>query len=506
MNRNSRIFCIKKARIGGGPIMVASKRCGRFCGEIGLGALKDRYYQKKMKAVPTSKFRHLKGQPSAKDQNYDGVIGSETRLESNICACNRKFIAVVLATTGAGVFTVLCRDKPGRVDKVFRCIGHSTEIVDLSFDRFNPNRIVSGSEDGTYLIWWIPDEGLVADLDQIQCQFRPSQKRVVQTEWHPSAANILIGINIDSINVLNVKSGEVVSSIDTSQTGDIIYNASLNYKATEIAASFRDKKIRVYDLRTGELKKEFFTHVGPKPIKVAWITQAFDEDYMITTGATKMSEREISLWKISDPEKPIVTEKCGPASAPLNIYYDNDTRVLAFYARGEYSIKFYELLGDTEPILYYLTFFQSPDAQRALAFGNKLSCNFNSNEIMHAVRVLSKSVEEVSIIVPRKSDTFQEDLYPDTIGEVPAISPEEYIEGADAEPVKVSLKDFLPPETTVFTNLVSVTQVSKQSDAKPTKGVSGGYSGGVNVADELSSLRSELEDLKERVIALERSQ
>lgn len=50
--------------------------------------------------------------------------------------------------------------------------------------------------------------------------------------------------------------------------------------------------------------------------------------------------------------------------------------------------------------------------------------------------------------VPRKSELFQEDLYPDTVGDTSALTAEEWIEGTDAEPILISLKDgYRPPES-----------------------------------------------------------
>lgn len=42
--------------------------------------------------------------------------------------------------------------------------------------------------------------------------------------------------------------------------------------------------------------------------------------------------------------------------------------------------------------------------------------------------------------VPRRSELFQEDLYPDTLSDEAATTAEEWIEGTDAEPILVSLK------------------------------------------------------------------
>lgn len=45
-----------------------------------------------------------------------------------------------------------------------------------------------------------------------------------------------------------------------------------------------------------------------------------------------------------------------------------------------------------------------------------------------------------------QSELFQEDLYPDTVGEVAAMTAEEWLEGKDAEPILVNLRDgYIPP-------------------------------------------------------------
>lgn len=43
--------------------------------------------------------------------------------------------------------------------------------------------------------------------------------------------------------------------------------------------------------------------------------------------------------------------------------------------------------------------------------------------------------------VPRKSETFQVDIYPDTPGPYPALTPDEWMSGSDRDPILVSMKD-----------------------------------------------------------------
>ena len=49
--------------------------------------------------------------------------------------------------------------------------------------------------------------------------------------------------------------------------------------------------------------------------------------------------------------------------------------------------------------------------------------------------------EVITMTVPRKSELFQEDLYPDTAAQEAAISAEEWFAGRDADPVLTSLRD-----------------------------------------------------------------
>lgn len=76
--------------------------------------------------------------------------------------------------------------------------------------------------------------------------------------------------------------------------------------------------------------------------------------------------------------------------------------------------------------------------------------------------------------VPRKSELFQEDLYPDTLGDSAGCSAEEWIEGRDPEPVLISLKDgYKPPESKAS---ITVTKRSNLLNKIPPKSKSGGAS------------------------------
>ena len=59
-----------------------------------------------MAFVRTSKYRHIFGTPYKPDKSYANIKITKSPHESNMCAVNIKFLAVVLEAQGGGAFMV----------------------------------------------------------------------------------------------------------------------------------------------------------------------------------------------------------------------------------------------------------------------------------------------------------------------------------------------------------------------------------------------------------------
>ena len=71
----------------------------------------------------------------------------------------------------------------------------------------------------------------------------------------------------------------------------------------------------------------------------------------------------------------------------------------------------------------------------------KRGCDVSICEIARFYRLNNSGLcQVITMTVARKSELFQEDLYPDTLSDEAAISAEDWFAGADAEPSLVSLK------------------------------------------------------------------
>lgn len=101
------------------------------------------------------------------------------------------------------------------------------------------------------------------------------------------------------------------------------------------------------------------------------------------------------------------------------------------------NIRYFEYENDK---FEYLSEYKSGDPQRGIAFMPKRGVNMHENEVVRAYKTVNDTyVEPISFIVPRRSEMFQDDIYPPTIGLKPAMGPSEWFAGKEAIPPKISL-------------------------------------------------------------------
>ena len=80
------------------------------------------------------------------------------------------------------------------------------------------------------------------------------QRRVGIVEWNPVASNILLSASHDHIIAIwNLESGECFKEISCHP--DLIYSVSWNHNGSMIATTCKDKRLRIIDARSGEIKQ-----------------------------------------------------------------------------------------------------------------------------------------------------------------------------------------------------------------------------------------------------------
>jgi len=390
-----------------------------------------------MPIVRHSKYRHVFGTAAKPEDQYTDIKVTTTAWDSNFCAVNPKFVAIVIAGAGGGPFLVLPIEKTGRVGtnaQNYTVDGHSSPVTDLAWCPFNDNIIASASEDCSVKIWMIKDGGLDEPLRDEVVKLSMHEKRSLLVTWHPTAHNILASAGADNmIFIWKVDSAEVLSQIDCHT--DLPLSFSWNFDGSLFATTCKDKSLRVIDPRTGKVIAERKkAHEGTKTSKCVFLKSG----KVFTLGFSKRCDRQYALWDPKSMDEPLTNEEIDQAAGVLFPFYDADSDVVYVAGKGDGSIRYFEI-NDEKPYVHYLNQYSSQQAQRGLGFLPKRGCDTKKNEIARFFKLHSNKCEPLSFTVPRKAETFQKDLYPATASAEPAMTAEEWASGKNKPPMMMDL-------------------------------------------------------------------
>jgi hypothetical protein len=428
--------------------------------------------------VRSSKFRHVFGTVAKKEDCYDDLRVTRSAWDSNYAAASPLYFAVLYESGGGGSFIVLPYSSSGKVDpKAPLVSGHKNPVLDIDWNPFNDSLIASASEDCTSKIWGIPEGGLKETLTEPLQTLTGHKRKVGSVKFSPTANNILATTSTDmSVKIWDIEKGKDVLSIEGQHT-DIVQSADWNRNGSMLATSCKDKKIRVVDPRQKKIAQEVEGHQGVKGSRVIYLGM----DKLFSCGFSKTSEREFAIWDARALGNKLAFQSVDSASGLLMPFYDEDTKIVFLGGKGDGNIRYYEIVDDATQI-YYLSEFKSATPQRGLCTLPKRAVSTSDCEIVKMLKVGTKTLEPISFQVPRKSDIFQDDIFPDTFSGEPALTADEWLGGQDAEPKTMSLAGGFVKKAPVSFN------PDKQEAPK-----------------ELSEkeVRSEYEKLKQRVAYLE---
>jgi len=308
------------------------------------------------------------------------------------------------------------------------------------------------------------------------------RRKVGTVQFNLVANNILATSSADfSVKIWDIEKGKDVFSCDSQHT-DIIQSVDWNSTGSLLATSCKDKKLRILDPRQNSVVAEAEAHPGVKGSRVCWIEDtAGNNKRMFSVGFSKTSEREFAIWDMKNFSQPLVKQNVDSASGLLMPFFDRDTNVLFLAGKGDGNIRYYEIV-DEAPYIHYLTEFKSATPQRGMAMMPKRGVNVADCEIVKILKISTKMMEPISFQVPRKSDLFQADIFPDCFAGEPALTTEQWVGGENAQQKTVSLeKGFVKKESAAFNPIV-------QQEEKPLSE---------------KELREENDKLKNRVAYLE---
>jgi coronin-1B/1C/6 len=402
--------------------------------------------------VRASKYRHVFGQPAKKEHGIENVKVSNSAWDTNVISASGKYISVNWNASGGGAFAILPLPSPFNAlpnnlpyklpDMIPLARSHTAPVLDTDWSPHNDSIVASGGEDGKVMIWkvedsqfegWGQEHWVPYDFDPV-ARIDASPRKIGQVLFHPSASNVLASASGEhTVKLWDLANIDRPKSI-LSGHNDAIQSLAFNPSGTLMATTCRDRKIRMFDPRTGgEAVRITDGHGGIKGARIAWMG---DLDKFATTGFSKMSDRQVGIWETGGLSNVRTITLDQSAGVIMPFWTDNNILFLA--GKGDGNIRYYEFENDN---LHALSEHKSSDPQRGMCFLPRRALSVSDCEIARAYKVAGSSIEPIAFIVPRKADNFQSDIFPPAQSSEPALSAGEFFSGKNVAPNLVSLEN-----------------------------------------------------------------
>ena len=111
-----------------------------------------------------------------------------------------------------------------------------------------------------------------------------------------------------------------------------------SHNGSMLACISKDKMLHIFDPRKEGQALTANTHEGARQQKVIW---AGNSETLITTGYSKISERQFAVWDVRDLTNPLVMKKLDDYSGIPFTFFDEDSKILYVAGRGESAISYF---------------------------------------------------------------------------------------------------------------------------------------------------------------------
>ena len=400
--------------------------------------------------VRPSKYRHVYGQQGKKEYGFENVKVSNSAWDTNLISASGRYLALNWNASGGGAFAILPLPTPFAPlptnfpyklpDVIPLARSHTAAVLDTDFSPHDDALLASGAEDGKAFIWkveastfqgWSEDDFVPRDFDPV-ARIDVSPRKVGHVLWHPTASNVLATASGDhTVRLWDVANSEKPRVV-LGPHQDAIQSIAFDPTGTMLATTSRDRKLRVFDPRTGpDPVRIADSHGGVKGARVVWMG---DTGRIATTGFSKMSDRQVGIWDTAGLSNQKMVTIDQSAGVLMPFWCDNGILFLA--GKGDGNVRYYEYESDS---LHALAEYKSADPQRGMCFLPRRALDVGQCEIARAYKVYGGTIEPIAFIVPRKDDSFQADIFPPAPSGEPALDAPAFFAGKPVELQLISL-------------------------------------------------------------------
>ncbi|KAN0034272.1 hypothetical protein ACTFIV_000765 [Dictyostelium citrinum] len=387
-----------------------------------------------------SKYRHTVGKVDKRELWYPDVNTTGNSAASTFIKANSKWVALNWQSNTGTVGLIPLKSFGKRKGETFLVHAHSSGVTDFEFNPFNEHQLVTASDDSTIKVWNI-DEAIrsgVTSLSTPSIVCSGHSKSIECIAFNPTANNILASCSTDkTLKIWDLSNGEEKFSWNFEQGS--LTSLSWNYDGSLLVATGKDLKNRIIDPRTGESIQVGDGNQGIKPSRVIWLGNL---NHFLTTGFSKMRERQLVLWSSQDLSKPIKSITLDSSTGVISPIYDQDAQLLFISGSGDSSVRVFDMNTQftKDPAFTELSPVPSDTPSKGICALPKRALDVMEVEIDRLLKATPNNIIPITFNMSRKSkSTFADDLFPNTASTKPSLSSADWLSGENKQPILISL-------------------------------------------------------------------
>ncbi|KAJ1908846.1 hypothetical protein IWQ60_011497 [Tieghemiomyces parasiticus] len=335
-------------------------------------------------------------------------------------------------------------DRPGRGRDHCRPLGgQSGVITDWSASWFDdPAPLIASANDTGLVQAWqgVAEEG-AGGAATPTASLQAHQRRIESIFFHPTCREIVTTIADKEVKVWDVNrladGAEAAGLGSYPDATDKVSSGCWSANGDLLLTTVKGGTIRLIDPRaptTSEANRSTTAgHAGLKPTRIIWLD---DTDRFLTTGVSKMRERQIAIWDPRQLAAPLVNRNLDTSTGVLIPQYDADTATLYVAGRGDTTLRWFHVDPSAANPLHEVGQGLVPVQVSGLTLVPKASLDVMGCEIAR-VGLVGKpltgaptpALVPVAFHIPRRSHLdFHSELYPNTKSHVTTTSVRDWLD------------------------------------------------------------------------------
>lgn len=424
-----------------------------------------------MNRFRTSKFKNTTPKIAKKDEWISNVRGGSISSQGSHIKASSKLVVFSTEQAGGGILG-LSSVKPGTDGQwtVTYVSCHSDLVSDMDFSPFDESLLATCSCDETVKLWRLCDPES-AQPSEAELTLHPGHGKLELVLFHPTSSGLLAIGATNSPLVWDTSRDDAPLAV-LEQHRDQLQSLSWKQDGSLLVSSCKDKMLRVFDPRAQLTPVQSTKGLqNNKDSRILWTK----DDFLLTTGFDMMRGREVKLWDSRKLSSSISSLSLGTSNGTVIPLFDDDTGLLILAGMGDTVIDCFEV-STSEPLLTQVSHCLTDASTRGVCVVPKLELDVMSCEVVRVLQLTDSHIVPVSYQVPRKNSghEFHADLYPDTVGPMPAMTADEWWQGGNKQVDKVSLHPDKRPKIQATNQTAAKKEVamSKSKDQDVARGCS----------------------------------